>query len=116
MLLSVHLKHIPRACTVLAEVAEQQGNLAVLRLKRLFTQVAIADHVDCILVEVTSTGVRKIVLLQVLPSCGWPDNLWLLWLAEQAINKAMCGTRVSQKVIHRRADGLAVAEAIREVL
>lgn len=99
MFLFVHFKNGSITCAVLAEVIEQQMNLAVLRLERLFTQVAIADHIKPILVEVVGTRVRVIALLHVLPPWGWPDDPWLLWLAENAVKTAMCGTPMSQKVL-----------------
>lgn len=91
----VHLKNGPVARAVLAEVPPQQMKLAVLRQKCLFTQVAIVDCMSSSRVEIIGAGVGIIALLHVLPPRGWPDDPWLLWIAEMAVKDPMCSPLVS---------------------
>ena len=67
MVVSVHLEDGSITRTVLAEMAEQQMNLAVLRLECIITQIAIVNYKSGIRVEVVGTGIGIIAPLHVLP-------------------------------------------------
>lgn len=99
MLVSMHLENGSVARAVLAEVAKQQMDLAVLRLKGLLTQVAMVNHKISIRMEVVVAGIRIVALLHVLPPWSWPDDPWVFRMAETAVKKAMGGTPVSKKVL-----------------